>query len=274
MKEPVKILFIAQELTPYVLENQMSKLCRELPQYMQEQGCEIRIFMPCYGTINERRNQLHEVQRLSGMNLIIDDNDHPLIIKVASLPSARMQVYFIDNDDYFRRRGTSTDENGKEFDDNDDRMIFFARGVLETIKKLRWTPNIIHCHGWMTSLVPLYIHTAYHDDPFFENAKIVYSAYNNPFKKTFGKMFAKHAITKGVAPDDVSLLAKGKVGHADVTRLAVRFADMADSGSPEMDETMESLAAAEGKPFAPYADDFRAKYTQLYADVDAVFREM
>lgn len=274
MKEPVKILFIAQELTPYLLENQMSKLCRELPQYMQEQGCEIRIFMPCYGTINERRNQLHEVQRLSGMNLIIDDNDHPLIIKVATLPSARMQVYFIDNDDYFRRRGTDVDENGKEFADNDDRMIFFARGVLETIKKLRWTPNIIHCHGWMTSLVPLYIHTAYRDDPFFEKAKLVYSAYNNPFKKTFGKVFAKHAITKGVSPNDVALLAAGKVGYADVTRLAVRFSDMADAGSPELDETLAAIAEAEGKPFAPYAPDFRSKYTQLYADVDAVFREM
>lgn len=274
MKEPVKILFIAQELTPYLLESQMAKLCRELPQYMQEQGCEIRIFMPCYGTINERRNQLHEVQRLSGMNLIIDDNDHLLIIKVASLPSVRMQVYFIDNDDYFRRRGTDADEDGKEYDDNDDRMVFFARGVLETIKKLRWTPNIIHCHGWMTSLVPLYIRTAYRDDPFFEKAKIVYTAYNNPFKKTFGKVFAKHALTKGVSPDDVSLLAGGKAGCADVTRLAVRFSDVADSGSPELNEPLAALAAAEGKTFAPYAADFRSKYMQLYADVDTVFREM
>lgn len=274
MKEPVKILFIAQELTPYLTESPMAKLCRELPQYMQEQGCEIRIFMPCYGTINERRNQLHEVQRLSGMNLIIDDNDHPLIIKVASLPSARMQVYFIDNDDYFRRRGTDVDADGNEYDDNYDRMIFFARGVLETIKKLRWTPNIIHCHGWMTSLIPLYIHTAYNDDPFFEEAKIVHTTYNNAFKKTFDKVFAKHALTKGVSSADVELLASGKAGFDEVIRLAVRHSDVADSGSAEIDTMLGAMAEAEGKTFAPYDADFRTKYMQLYADVDTVFREM
>ena len=155
MKDPVKILFITQEITPYLPENELATICRELPQYVQEQGCEIRIFMPCYGHINERRNQLHEVQRLSGMNLIIDDCDHPLIIKVASIQSARMQVYFIDNDDYFRRRGIAADDQNNEYEDNDDRAVFYARGVLETIKKLRWTPDIIHCHGWMTALAPI-----------------------------------------------------------------------------------------------------------------------
>ncbi len=274
MKEPVKVLFIAQELTPYLPENEMAKICRELPQYIQEQGCEIRIFMPAYGVINERRNQLHEVQRLSGLNMIIDDNDHPLIIKVASIPSVRMQVYFIDNEEFFRRRGTSVDAGGNEYDDNDDRMIFFARSVLETIKKLRWTPNIIHCHGWMTSLVPLYLRTAYGDDPFFENAKVVYTAYDNVFHKTFGTQFAQHALTKGVTPENVSTIANAPVGCDEVTRLAFRYADVADSGCESMDATLEKLAQAENRTFTPFEEDFRQKYLRVYADIDRVFRDL
>lgn len=152
-----KVLFIAQEITPYLPESEIANVCRYLPQGVQERGREIRTFMPKYGNINERRNQLHEVIRLSGMNLIIDDTDHPLIIKVASIQAARMQVYFIDNEDYFQRKFTTEDENGNSFDDNDERSIFFVRGVMETVKKLRWVPDIIHCHGWMTALAPLYI---------------------------------------------------------------------------------------------------------------------
>ena len=151
-----KILFVTQEMIPYMPETEIAKTCRELPQAIQERGHEIRTFMPKYGSINERRNQLHEVIRLSGMNLIIDDTDHPLIIKVASIQAARMKVYFTDNDDYFQRKvGEVMDEANRE--DNDERSIFYARGVLETVKKLRWEPDIIHCHGWLASLVPLYI---------------------------------------------------------------------------------------------------------------------
>ena len=152
-----KILFIAQEITPYLPESEIATICRNLPQGIQERGREIRTFMPKFGSINERRNQLHEVIRLSGMNLIIDDTDHPLIIKVASIQAARMQVYFIDNEDFFQRKHTISDDDGNEYEDNDDRSIFYVRGVLETVKKLRWCPDVIHCHGWMTALAPLYI---------------------------------------------------------------------------------------------------------------------
>jgi len=155
--EKKKILYISQEITPYLPENDMSEISRYLPQGIQERGREIRTFMPRYGCVNERRNQLHEVIRLSGMNLVINDTDHPLIIKVASIQAARMQVYFIDNEDYFHRKCILADDNGIEFPDNDERAVFFARGVLETVIKLRWAPDIIHCHGWLTSLVPLYI---------------------------------------------------------------------------------------------------------------------
>ena len=161
MTKANKVLFITQEITPYVSESEMANIGRNLPQAIQEKGREIRTFMPKWGNINERRNQLHEVIRLSGMNLIIDDTDHPLIIKVASIQSARMQVYFIDNDDYFQNRMQTADENGVEYDDNDSRAICYARGVLETVKKLRWCPDVIHCHVWMTALAPLYIKIAY-----------------------------------------------------------------------------------------------------------------
>ncbi len=156
MKKAKKILYISQEIFPYLPESELANMGRYLPQAVQELGRETRTFMPKFGAINERRNQLHEVIRLSGMNLIIDDTDHPLIIKVASIQAARMQVYFIDNDDYFHRKNTIADDEEEEYDDNDERTIFFVRGVMETVKKLRWTPDVIHCQGWMTALAPLY----------------------------------------------------------------------------------------------------------------------
>src|SRR5574344_1175339 len=181
-----KILFINQEIAPYVPDSEMSLMGRNLPQSIQEKGREIRTFMPKWGNINERRNQLHEVIRLSGINLIIDETDHPLIIKVASIQAARMQVYFIDNDDYFMKRQMAANELGEEYPDNGERAIFFARGVLETVKKLRWVPDIIHCQGWMGAVVPLYIKTAYHEEPSFANAKVVTSLFNKDIDGNFG----------------------------------------------------------------------------------------
>ena len=165
-----KILYVCSEVTPYLPETEISTICRYLPQSIQEKGNEIRTFVPHYGCINDRRHQLHEVIRLSGLNLIIDDNDHPLVIKVASIPSARMQVYFIDNDDFFRRKQMFADDDGKFFDDNDERAILFARGVLETVKKLQWIPDIIHCHGWFTYMIPLFLRKAYKDDVILYNS--------------------------------------------------------------------------------------------------------
>ena len=184
-----KVLFINQEITPYVPESEMSLMGSLMPHKMQEAGFEIRTFMPKWGTINERRGQLHEVIRLSGMNLIIDDTDHPLIIKVASIPQSRIQVYFIDNEDYFQKRKTTVDEQGDEYADNGERAIFFARGVLETVKKLRWTPDIIHCQGWMSAVIPFYVKTAYHDEPQFSNTKVITSLFAEQPKGDFGTNF-------------------------------------------------------------------------------------
>jgi starch synthase len=177
MSDTTRVLFVTQAMQPYLPETRITKICRELPQSVQEKGREIRNFMPRYGNINERRHQLHEVIRLSGMNLVVDDHDHPLIIKVASIQPAKMQVYFIDNEEYFKRKSALTDIEGNAHPDNDERMIFFCKGVIETVKKLGWAPDIIHCHGWMSSLLPLFIKKVYNNEPMFANSKVVFSVY-------------------------------------------------------------------------------------------------
>ena len=203
----------------------MSKIGRFLPQGIQERGKEIRAFMPRYGLVNERRNQLHEVIRLSGMNIIIDDTDHSLIIKVASIQAARMQVYFIDNEDYFHRKHMFADKEGKFFEDNDERAIFFARGVIETVKKLRWSPDIIHCHGWITSLIPLYIKNAYHNDPLFQNSKVVYSVYNDDFNTSFDSNFRKKLKYDKINSEDTKIATDAN--FLNLSTLAINNSDAA-----------------------------------------------
>ncbi|MCD8260716.1 MAG: glycogen/starch synthase [Bacteroides sp.] len=251
MTKANKVLFITQEITPYVAETEMAKVGIELPQAIQERGREIRTFIPKWGTINERRNQLHEVIRLSGMNLIIDDTDHPLIIKVASIQSARMQVYFIDNDDYFQNRLMTVDENGKEYEDNDSRAIFYARGVLETVKKLRWTPDIIHCHGWMAALTPLYIKKAYKDEHSFRNAKVVFSVYEEDFKDQFNPDFKEKLMLKGINEEDLTTL-NGPVDYTMLSKLAVDYSDGVIRNSAVVKEEILEYARSSNKPVLDY----------------------
>ena len=251
MTKANKVLFITQEITPYVSESEMSLVGRHLPQAIQEKGREIRTFMPKWGNINERRNQLHEVIRLSGMNLIIDDTDHPLIIKVASIQSARMQVYFIDNDDYFQNRLQVTDENGEEYEDNDARAIFYARGVLETVKKLRWCPDIIHCHGWMTALAPLYIKKAYKDEPSFRDAKVIFSLYEDDFKQPFHADFSNKLLLKGIAKKDIAGL-KEPIDYTALCKLAADFSDGIIQQSEHVNEEVLNYARESGKPVLEY----------------------
>ena len=196
-----KLLFITHEMSPFLELTKISEITRQLPQAMQDKGLEIRILMPRFGNINERRNRLHEVIRLSGMNIIIDENDNPLIIKVASIPSARMQVYFLDNEEYFQRKQVFRDNNNKFYADNDERAIFFCKGALETVKKLGWSPDVVHCHGWMSSLVPVYLKTTYKDDPTFKNSKVIYSAYSNCFTEKLNADFPKKAIMNGMTAE-------------------------------------------------------------------------
>lgn len=262
--ESRKVLFISQEITPYLGETKLSKIGRYLPQGIQERGKEIRTFMPRYGCINERRNQLHEVIRLSGMNLIIDDTDHPLIIKVASIQSARMQVYFIDNEDYFSRKHIVSDVSGNEFEDNDERAMFFARGVIETVKKLRWSPDIVHCHGWMSALVPVYLRSIYHDDPLFHNYKIIYSVYNNDFKKPFRSTFADKLRFDGIDGDSLKIVKEPD--FVNVSKLAVKFSDGVIIGSDNINEELKKHLSTINKPVLEYKDEneYIDAYNEFY----------
>lgn len=267
-----KILFITQEITPYLPESEIATICRNLPQGIQERGREIRTFMPKFGSINERRNQLHEVIRLSGMNLIIDDTDHPLIIKVASIQAARMQVYFIDNDDFFQRKHTICGDDGNEYEDNDDRSIFYVRGVLETVKKLRWIPDVIHCHGWMSALTALYIKRMYADDPGLKNAKVVYSIYNDDFKNPFRKEFASKLKIDGAKDSDLKGI-KADSSFVGLTKLAIDFADGVIQGSQTINEkVLDHIATKKNILFLPYQspDTYIDKFNEFY---DAVLNK-
>lgn len=266
MKKP-KILFVSQEITPYLEDSHMSIISRKLPQGIQEKGREIRTFMPRYGVVNERRNQLHEVIRLSGMNLIINDADHPLIIKVASIQAARMQVYFIDNEDYFQRKAVLKDKKGAYFADNDERSIFFCRGVIETVKKLGWSPDIIHCHGWMTSLIPLYIKKSYNDNPLFADTKVVYSVYDDDFSPAFSKDFSKKALFDGVEKQDIETLKSPT--FTNVTKNAIDWSDAVIKGSPKINTDVDKYIKKEGKLALEYQsmETYIDAYSDFYDEV-------
>jgi starch synthase len=260
--EKAKVLFVTQEITPFLKESHMGIIGRHLPQGIQERGKEIRTFMPKYGNINERRNQLHEVIRLSGMNLIINDTDHPLIIKVASIQQARMQIYFIDNEDYFHRKFTLTDKNDKFFKDNDERVIFYSRGVIETVKKLGWGPDIIHCHGWMTSLVPLFIKKVYRDNPLFSETRVIFSVYDDGFQDTMDKDFASKIKMEGISAKD---LKHYKVPtYVNIIKAAIDFSDAVISGSPKIHPELNKYIKESDKPYLEFQS--MDKYINAYSD--------
>ncbi len=261
--ERVRVLFIFQEITPYLPETHLSLIGRNLPQGIQERGKEIRTFMPNYGIINERRHQLHEVIRLSGMNLIINDTDHPLIIKVASIQSARMQIYFIDNEDFFSRKYMLKDENNHDFADNDERLVFYNRGVIETIIKLNWSPHIIHCHGWFTSLLPLYIKKCYFDNPLFANTKIVYSLYDNVFTKPFRNGFKNKVIHDGITKKDIEILNEPNCNN--IQKLAIKNSDgVIVAGNKIHPELKEYLKTSKKKTMNHEEPNYVDRYSEFY----------
>ena len=265
-----RVLFITQEMNPYTALGEISDFVRKLPQKTVEKGFEIRVLMPKFGSINERRHRLHEVVRLSGMNIIVDDEDYPLIIKVASLPGARLQVYFLDNEEFFKRKFIFHDKNEKIYEDNEDRMVFFCKGALETVKKFGWAPDIIHCHGWMTSLVPQYIKTVYQNDPIFQDSKIVYSLYNNDLSESFTAKFLEKAAINDLGPEqlaeymdgDKATLAKGVLNHIDILI----------EGSESYDDNVKSLINATEARVIPYIEEIEESVMQcieLYKEITA-----
>jgi len=264
MAEKKKILIVTQEMQPYTALSEISEIARKLPQFVQEKGMEIRVLMPRFGTINERRHRLHEVVRLSGMNIIVDDDDFPLIIKVASLPGARMQVYFLDNEDFFKRKSVFEDDEGKPFEDNADRMIFFCKGVIETVKKFGWPPDIIHCHGWMTSLLPLYIREAYKTEPLFEHSKIVYSVYENTLEKSFSNKFFTKASINSLESEDLTSFQNGT--GINLHRGAITFSNALIKGSDNLSDPVLKMLEESHKPVLEFQgmEDFLPAYLEFY----------
>ncbi len=262
--EKKKVLIVTQEMNPYTALSEISGIARKLPQYVQEKGFEIRVLMPRFGTINERRHRLHEVVRLSGMNIIVDDDDFPLIIKVASLPGARLQVYFLDNDDFFKRKSVFEDAKGKPFDDNADRMVFFCKGVLETVKKFGWAPDIIHCHGWMTSLVPLYLKSAYKNEPIFQNSKVVYSLYDNSLEKTFTDSFYDKASINNLEAEDLAAYKSGK--NVSLHNGAATYCDAIITGSEKLSKATSKIIEETDKPVLEYKgeEEYLAAYLEFF----------
>jgi starch synthase len=262
--EKTKILFVTQDITPYMKDSPMGLISRHLPQGIQERGREIRTFMPRFGSINERRNQLHEVIRLSGMNLIIDDTDHSLIIKVASIQQARMQIYFIDNEDYFHRKFVYRDKNNVFFEDNDERAIFFARGVIETVKKLGWSPDIVHCHGWMSALTPIYIKKVYHENPLFSGSKVIMSIYDDDFAEPLHPNLLAKLKHENIAIKDLKHFKKPD--YVSLMKAAIDLSDGVIIASAQINSELAEYIAETGKPVLPLQseDNYIPVYNDFY----------
>ena len=263
--EKKKILYVSQEICPYMNESAMGTLGSALPQLMQESGKDIRIFLPRFGTVNERRHQLHEVIRLSGMNLIIDDFDHQLIIKVASIQQQRMQVYFIDNEEYFPRRQMFHDHEGKLLDNNDERMIFYCKGVIETVRKLGWAPDVIHCQGWFTSLVPMYIKKLYADDPLFENTKVIYSVFNNGYKGKLSDNIIDKLLFEDL--DENDLIGLKNLNVNTLNKFAISYADAVVQASEKINKNVLTNIQDSGKPFMEFPGEveYENDYLNFYS---------
>lgn len=265
-----RVLYVSSEVVPYLPETEISSMSFEAPRMINSAGGQIRIFMPRYGNINERRHQLHEVIRLSGMNLVINDMDMPLIIKVASIPKERIQVYFIDNDEYFKRKATFTDEDGNMFPDNDERAIFFAKGVIETVKKLNWAPDIIHVHGWLASFLPVYLKNYYNNEPLFENSKIVTSVYNTGFQGVLGEETIKKILFDEIEEEAIEELANPT--YVNLMKLAIKNSDGVIIGSPEIDSELEGFLKDVTIPVLKYhkieslSDAYKEFYSQKILD--------
>lgn len=262
-----RILYVSSEVVPYLPETEISSMSFEAPRLVNQQGGQIRIFMPRYGNINERRHQLHEVIRLSGINLVINDLDMPLIIKVASIPKERIQVYFIDNDDYFKRKATLTDEEGNLFPDNDERAIFFAKGVIETVKKLNWSPDIIHVHGWLASLLPIYLKEYYKDEPLFSDSKIVTSVYTESFNNTLNKDMHNKIKFDNLNEDAIKVLEIPS--YVNLMKVAIDYSDALIVGSEDIPKDLETYLKASNKPVLEYKnkDEFGEAYKTFFNNI-------
>jgi starch synthase len=262
-----RILYVSSEVVPYLAENEVSLMSYDVPKMINDQGGQIRIFMPRYGNINERRHQLHEVIRLSGMNLVVNDLDMPLIIKVASIPKERIQVYFIDNEEYFKRKATFADEEGIMYPDNDERAIFFAKGVVETVKKLNWVPDIIHVHGWMAAMLPVYMKHFYKNEALFSDTKIVTSVYSQSFDGTLDAEMINKVRFDGIPDEAIAEL--DVPNYENIIKTTVRNSDAVIIASEGLSPSLTKFIESSNKPFLPlkHKDEFAVAYTEFYKNM-------
>lgn len=258
-----RVLIVANELSPYIEFTDFAQILNKLAVKTFDSGIEVRVIMPRFGTINERRHRLHEVVRLSGINIIIDKDDYPLIIKVASLPSARLQVYFMDNDDYFKRKTVFHDDQENFFDDNGERMIFFCKSALETVKKFGWPPHVIHCHGWMTSLIPAYLKTAYKKEPVFSYSKVIYTAQSDQFSEKLNPNFIKKAlISNEIKEKDMDMYKDGS--NLALTLGASKCADVVIQGDDNLPAVFnEEIKTSRYKKVVKYDESWKEDVTPL-----------
>jgi starch synthase len=268
MSTKKRILFIANEMSPYLELTEFAEIVNKLAVLANDSNMEVRCIMPKFGVINERRHRLHEVVRLSGINVTIDNDDYPLVIKVASLPNARLQVYFLDNEDFFKRKSIFTDEKEEWYDDNGLRTVLFCKGALETVKKFGWPPDIIHCSGWMTGLIPMYIKTAYKKEPVFSHSKIVYTIGETTFKEKLGDDFLKlMAINDHVTKKDQEVY--GENNNVALFKGGATYADAVTFGAEKVDKKLvDEFSKMKGKKvlkFNPESD--LTDYLQLYTDL-------
>jgi starch synthase len=264
--EKKRLLLVTQELDPYTGISEISEMLSKVPKYMQDNGLELRILMPRYGTVNERRHRLHEVVRLSGMNIIVDDDDYPLIIKVASLPNSRLQVYFLDNEDFFKRKSVFEDADGQPFEDNPDRAVFFCKGAIETVKKFGWAPDIVFCAGFMTSLIPFYLKTAYKTEPLFANSQIVYSIYPTDIERMGAERFFQKANINNLSTADLEPYRDGD--GISMHKGACAFSDGIIIGSESVDMNVDYLSVANDKPILPFpGEEFLPAYLEFFKNL-------
>lgn len=259
-----RVLYVSSEVVPYLPETEISSNSFQAAKMVNAVGGQTRIFMPRFGNINERRHQLHEVIRLSGMNLVINDMDMPLIIKVASIPKERMQVYFIDNEEYFKRKATFTDEDGALFADNDERAIFFAKGVIETVKKLNWAPDIIHVHGWMASLLPLYLKEYFKDEPLFTDSKVVTSVYSSGFDGTLNKELVNKIAFDKI--DENAINGLEEPTYNNFMKQAIDNSDGVIVASADVNSELTSYIDSVETPTLDFKtpDEYETAYTAFY----------
>lgn len=264
-----RVLYVASEINPFLQTTEVADFVRKLPQAMQERGMEIRILVPRFGLINERKNRLHEVVRLSGINIAVGDEEKPLVIKVASIPNAKLQVYFIDNEDYFHRKSVFFDKEQRFHADNDERAIFFCKGVLETVKKLGWSPDIVHCNDWMTSLVPMYLKTTYKNDPIFKDTKTVFTVYDNSFQHKFGSDLLEKV--KMIDIEDSMLNSLKSADFEGFIKIGVEYADAVikseDSLGDSLNQTLSEVETEKPIDTIEPNEDFCDSYYNLYNEL-------